>query len=286
MSKAVEAAVKAQAGVIDSLRRENLVLHTQLSFLAKLAGVEKEFAAIQRQADINNPASPVPDPPEQAAYETTEQALAPETMDNVESPGETPGSVQHVPAAQVDVPMSPGVTMPTSPANQLVDVTAPVAGTNTGEVPLNETRIETDVRVGDDPLRASGPGVGGLGNDGTAFPWTMSSKGEGGALAANRTMASLRLARLRITSGLATGDEFTLATRIETDKDLPDIALAHEIRTLEGMAKAAAKRERPAGLVPRAASGGRKAPSMASVAQPTAAVYDADGADEELFLNV
>jgi hypothetical protein len=276
MSKAVEAAMVAQQSVIDSLTRKNAVLEAQLAFLAKAAGVETQFAAIQRQADINNPASPVPDPGEEQAYETTEQALAPETMDNPQTPGETPGSVNRVPAEQTDVPMSPGVTMPTSPANQLVDVTAPVAGTNTGEVPLNQTRIETDVRVGD-PMANAGS------DQAKMFPWIIGSSG-GDPIASNRTMASLRLAKLRKNAGLAQGDEFRVATAIETDASLPDVVIANEIRTLESLGKVASKRERPAGLVPRAASGGRSAPSMASLGQSTAVSYADDDASD-LFLD-
>lgn len=284
MSRAVEAAMVAQQTVIEGLTRKVSALEAQNEFLAKLAGVEEQFAAIKRQADINNPAAPIPDPPEEQAPESTEEALAPAANDNVQSPGETPGSVAHVPATQTDVPMQPGVTLPTTPANQLIDVTAPVAGTNTGEVPLEQRRIETDVRIGEDPLRASGPGVGGLGNDGTAFPWTMSSK-DGQALAANRTMASLRLARLQIQAGLATGDEFAIATTIEKNAKMSDEVIANSIQTLEALAARAAKQARPAGLVPRAASGNRSAPSMASLAPATAA-YSEDGADEDLFLNV
>lgn len=278
MSKAVEAAVAAQTGVIDSLTRKVAALEAQNAFLAKLAGVEKEFAVIKRHADINNPASPIPDPPEEQAYETTEEALAPETMDNPQNPGTTPGSVNHVPAEQTATPMDPGMTMPTSPANQLVDVTAPVAGTNTGEVPLEQRRIETDVRIGEDPLRETGPGLGGVGNNGTAFPWTMSSAG-----ASNRTMASLRLAKLQIAAGLTQGDEFTVASKIETDASLPDVVIADRIRMLETMT-ANAKRVAPrkaAGLVPKAA---RSAPSMASMASARTASVE-DTADFELFLD-
>jgi hypothetical protein len=260
MSKAVEAAVVAQQSVIDRLvhkitaqdARIN-VLAQQNAMLAKLAGVDAQFAAIQREADVNNPASPVPDPPEQPAPESTEEAVTPETMDDPQNPGETPGSVQHVPAEQVTTPLEPGMTMPTPPANNLIDVQAPVAGTNTGEVPLEQRRIETDVRVGD-PMANAGS------DEAKMFPWTM------GAANSNRTMASMRLAKLRVTSGLAQGDEFAVAASIEADGSLSDVALAHEIRTLEAMGKVAAKQQRPAGLVPRAASASRTAPSMAASA--------------------
>jgi hypothetical protein len=260
MNKAVEAAVVAHQSVIDRLVNKIAAQDTKLdvlakqnAMLAKLAGVDAQFAAIQREADVNNPASPVPDPPAQPAPESTEEAVTPETMDDPQNPGETPGSVQHVPAEQVTTPLEPGMTMPTPPANNLIDVTAPVAGTQTGEVPLEQRRIETDVRVGD-PMANAGS------DQAKMFPWTM------GAANSNRTMASMRLAKLRVSAGLAQGDEFAVAASIEADKELPDVALAHEIRTLEAMSKAASKQQRPAGLVPRAASASRTAPSMAASA--------------------
>ncbi|HEY3702741.1 MAG TPA: hypothetical protein VGL32_10835 [Acidimicrobiales bacterium] len=270
MSKSVEAAV-------GGLMRELAIIRAQNELIAKAAGLDDQFAEIRRQADINNPASPVPDPGEEQAPESTEQAVTPEAMDDPQRPGQTPQSVQGVPAEQVDTPLRPGVTMPTSPANNLIDVTAPVAGTQTGEVPLEQRRIETDVRVGD-PMAGAGS------DEAKMFPWTMGANGN--AVAANRTMASMRLAELRIAAQLApAGDKFALTAAIETDASLTDEAMAAEIRTLEAIGRTAARQPRPAGLVPRAAAhGDRGAPSLAPA---TAGVssgggYD-DTADADLF---
>lgn len=276
MSKAVEAAVAVHNDVLDGLRKENAVLKAQLTYLARLAGVEPQFAQIRHQADINNPASPVPDPPEEAAPESTEQALAPETMDNPQQPGQTPGSTTQLPAEESTTPLQPGMAYPTSPANMLVDVTAPVAGTNTGEVPLNERRIETDVRIDPDPLKAQGPGVGGQGNNGTAFPWVISSKQEG------REVAAMHLAKLRKSAGLAQGDEMAVTSQI-LGSDMPVELINYEISTLSGVQKAASKR--PAGT--RRTAARRSAPSLAPEPQAltaTAAGGMDDVADADLFM--
>jgi hypothetical protein len=274
MSKSVEAALAANTAAVGSLMRELRIVRAQNDLIAKAAGLEGEFSEIRRQADINNPASPVPDPGEQAPSETTEEAVTPEAADDPQRPGMTPGSVGGVPAEQVDTPLRPGVTLPTAPATNLVDVTAPVAGTNTGELSPEQTRIETDVRVGDPMANANS-------DESKMFPWTI------GAQNANRTMASMRLAELRIAANLApAGDRFALAASIETDANLPDAALATEIRTLEAVSRTAARQPRPTNLVPRAAATeGRTAPSLAP--QPVGAPvggggYD-DTADSDLF---
>lgn len=247
MSKATEAAVAA-------LTRKVAVLEQQNAFLAQLAGVAPQFQEIRRRADLNNPASPIPDPASAQATESTEQALQSATNDNVQNPGETPGSVNRVPAELTTTPLAPGEVLDTPPASNLIDVTAPTAGTET-QLPLSQTRIETDVRVDPDPLKAHGPGVGGAGNDGTAFPWTMSAKDQKEAASANRTMASIRLAKLRLTAGVARGDELQVAAAIETDRNLSDAMIVHEINTLSAVTRATAGRQaRPSHLVPRAAA--------------------------------
>jgi hypothetical protein len=274
MSKSVEAALAANTAAVGGLMRELRIVRAQNELLAKVAGLDEQFAEIRRQADINNPASPVPDPGEQAPSETTEQAVTPEAADDPQRPGMTPGSVGGVPAEQVDTPLRPGVTLPTAPATNLVDVTAPVAGTNTGELSPEQTRIETDVRVGDPMANANS-------DESKMFPWTMGSK------QANRTMASMRLAELRIAAQLApAGDKFALSAAIETDAHLSDEALAAEIRTLEAVSRTAARQPRPAGLVPRAAATeGRTAPSLAPqpVGVPSGGGGYDDTADSDLF---
>lgn len=277
------------------------VAGNQLGYLANLAGVSSEFDAIKREgakkiADIMNPAQPIPDPPGGAPTETTEQAEAPETFDDPRNPGLTPGSTNRVPAQQVDSPLQPGVTMPTDPYTQLVDPTQPVAGTET-HVPLDQTRIDTDVRVGD-PMAAAGapesfafPLTGPFAQDGAASAGTVTSPGYQNQ---GRTMASLRLAKLRKSAGLAPQDkdEFLVATDIEKNASLTDQMIEHEIATLDATMKVQAAKtahRRPqGGSLPKQAAQ-RRSPSLSNVPEMsvTAAVGsgfdDADASD--LFLS-
>jgi hypothetical protein len=310
---AATATVAASERAVAELRRENALLRHQLQFIAELAGVGPELEEIRRQADLANPAQPVPDPPQEPATSTTEQALvtgAPtgsgsgtargpgHTEDDPSRPGTTPGSLSAVPAEQTTTAITPGVEMQTPPASQLTDVTAPVTGTNPsqdGGVPIEQRRIETDVRVNPNPLAAQGPGIGGQGNDGTAFPWTLAARqaldgpqspeDERGA----RTMASIRLARLQVQAGLARGDELEVGAAIERDARLSLRDIEHEIDTISRMAKATAQAQPryPRNLAPRQAA--RSAPSFAGAPAPVMAMTagaTADGGDDsDLFID-
>src|SRR6185437_14115576 len=240
MGGAKSAAREMQAQHVAALIRENQILRAQLHFVADLAGVRPELEQIRRQADMNNPASPVPDPPEEPPSETTEETLAPDANGDASRPGAEPGSLTRVPAEQMTTSMTPGVEIQTPPASNLVSVTAPVQGTNPdqdGGVPIQQRRIETDVRIDPDPLKAGGPGIGGIGGNGAAFPWMLDARepGQQGGqqkaaalqppasaedVSGARTMASIRLARLRVHAGLARGDELVLGTQIERDASL------------------------------------------------------------------
>jgi hypothetical protein len=188
-SRPILAAVQGQQKHIEALkqvaanqRHEIEVLKGQLTYIANMAGVGQQMTAIRKRADqlkladVNNPGQPVPDPPSQGPSETTEEAVTPETMDDPRRPGQTPGSVQDVPADTTDLAMNPGESLPTSPYGDMVDVTAPVAGTET-HVPDDQTRIETDVRVGD-PMNLD-----------TAFPWTISPNNSNGQAPGSGEMA-------------------------------------------------------------------------------------------------
>jgi hypothetical protein len=302
-SKTGAALAQAQARRIAELSAQNEALSAQLRFLASAAGVERELAEVgrrvmRRHADVMNPASPVPDPPEGPPSETTEQALMPEAMDDPSRPGATPGANSRVPAAQTTTAITPGVEMQTPPATNLVDVTAPVQGTNPsqdGGVPIEQRRIETDVRVDPDPLKAHGPGIGGQGDNGAAFPWVLDARmpdqggqpgqgqraaslrpQQGEAESARRTFASIRLARLRVHAGLAQGDELSVAERIERDASLSTAMIEHDISTLEQVGAMA----RPQAPVQRQAA--RATPSLASVGASQyapAVAMDDDGSD-------
>lgn len=275
------AALAAQQNVINQQAQRIATLEAQVEFIGKMAGITPHLATL-KVADVNNPAQPWPDPPSEAPFQTTEEALAPDATDSPLAPGQTPNSTNDLAADTTTTPLAPGETLPTPPFNQLLDVNAPVAGTET-QRPLNETKIETDVRVGDPT------------NPQVAFPWTLSSLSP--EQRAERTIASLRLARLRIQAGLANEDELGLAEKIASDAKVTPEVLDNEIATLSAVTKNAAAQQqrqagRPAGLVPRAASAGvqRTVPSMTADAagfQHTAgaASVSDDTQDADLFLD-
>lgn len=258
---------------IDEMMRRVAVLEAQLEHIAALAGIQEEHDAIRveaerlfTEADINNPASPVPDPPSEEAYQSTEEALEPDTYDDPQNLGISPGSTEGVPADQVDTPLRPGVTMPTAPVNDLHDVTAPVVGTET-QVPLEQTRIETEVRVGDPD------------NPQRAFPWTItSSRGEQEDDSALRAIASIRLAELQIEAGLEEGDKYEVAGQIQASARSTE-QISHEIDTLTRVAKTSKKRTLDS--VPKISSDARHSPSLSGL-QSTASSADDDPMD--LFL--
>lgn len=269
----LHAALAAQQKQIEALtafaqasQHETIVLKSQLHALGEVSGMAPHFAAIRKQADVNNPAQPWPDPPSEPAVQTTEDALAPDTMDNVQNPGMTPGSVNNLAADGHDVPYVPGESLPTMPYNQLVNVQAPVAGTET-QLPLEQTKTEVDVRVGD-PMA---PDV--------AFPLTPAFTNQQRTSSTQRTFAAVRLARLQVEAGVAQGDDLSLGEHIAAS-NLSDQQIAEQIETLSQVRKAAARQPRPAGLVPRAASVQRTTPSLTSEA--SSASEDL-GDDDALF---
>lgn len=269
---ALHVALEAQQKTIAGLQRKAAVQDLVLDYVANLAGIGPQVTAIRKRADLDNPAQPIDNPPSEQAFETTEQAVEPEARDNVSNPGMTPGSVDNIAADTTDVALAPGESLPTAPFNELQNVQAPVAGTET-QLPLDQTRIETDVRVGD-PMA---PDV--------AYPWTLASAG------GSRTTASIRLARLQIAAGLvAQGtDDLALGAQIEGSKigDAEiesNIALLDRVRTASKQGQA-----RPQHLVPRSASVQRTTPSLAGdggqgfQATAGAAGVSDDTADSDLF---
>lgn len=298
-------AVAAQQATLDQARqtiasqaRQLAVQGRQIALIARLAGVTEDVENIAKQADIANPAQPIPDPGEQAPEETTEQAATPATNDDARAPGQTGGSAEHVPAQATDVAIQPGGTIPTAPYNSLQDVTAPVGGTNTGEVGGDQTRIETDVRVGNPMVQD------------VAFPWTISDNqsnqgvpsqgemsqtsddpsrgaapGRHASAGSSRFAACFRLARLRIEAGAAQGDDLTMAAALDADHSLSNEVIEHEIGALS---KVTASRKQASagngGVVRRAATASRTAPSLASA--PTAGLQTTAAVDDSmLFLS-
>lgn len=305
--------INQQRDLLISMHRTAAKQDLVTDYIARIAGITPQVTAIRKRADVENPAQPVPNPASQQATETTEQAVMPETYDNAMAPGMTPGSVQQLPADTTGTPMDPGATLPTAPYNDLTDVTAPVAGAET-QRPLPETRTEVDVRVGD-PMNLErafpwqpnvGPDAMG-GGQGGGQQQRQSSQQQGQqraasrqepeqsdeAQSANRTTASIRLARLRIQAGVANGEDLSVAAGIEADANLSDSDIDHEINTLSNVMRAASSRQgqqqRPGHLVPRAASSvQRTTPSLANggggqQAMASASNVGDDTADADLF---
>lgn len=268
--------------VMGSQRDQLVALGRGLRAIAQAAGIEGHVrTAMLRTADEQNPAEPVPEPPAVPPAQTTEDAKTPEAFGDVQAPGLVPGSTNDVAADQTSTVYTPGADIPGPAVKNLQDVTAPVDGTQNPR-PLDEVRTLTDVRVGN-PM-----------NPQTAFPlrgdFANAQRLGAKEAASNRTMAALRLARLRMQAGVAVGDsDFEVAAGIERDAAMTTQGIEAEIRTLDGVSKAAAaKQQRPAGLVPRAASanGGRSVPSMQQVTAGNggAPATDDDVADADLFL--
>lgn len=291
--------ITAQGHTIEQLKRvaaqqrEQLVaLGRGLQAIATMAGVEPQVrTAMLKRADEQNPTQPVPEPPAQPAPFSTVQTETPEAMDNVLAPGSTPGSTKDVAADTVSTVYTPGDDIPAPPVKNLVDVTAPVDGTQ-GPRPLNEVRTETDVRHGNPmapspafPLRGDFANAPRMGSKQGGAPEGSAANPvrEGDS---NRTMACLRLARLQIEAGIAEGDDFALATSLETSAASNE-AISHEIATLDRV-RTASKRTTaaPKGLVPRAATAGvqRTVPSMQGVSHTaSSAAVDDELADADLF---
>ena len=233
--------IVSSEAVIGELKRSLAVQGMMIDYIARMAGLDQHVAAIRKRADADNPAQPVPNPPSENAAESTQEAATPEARDDVRNPGMTPGSVGEVPAETTTTALEPGTTLDTGPFNQLENVQAPVAGTET-HVPDEMTRIETDVRVGPEASPTANPEV--------AFPWTISpNQSNDGA----RTTASIRLARLQIEAGLAEGesDDLALGARIAAS-GATDLEINQTVATLESVRKAASRQQQvPVSTVPR-----------------------------------
>lgn len=235
-----------------------------LARIASLAGLEKDptvlnalraTAALQRMADENNPTQPIPDPPAEAPAQTTEEALGNLNDEDVTTQGAT--SVTDVSADATTSLADTGPVLDTPLDLNEQDVTRPVAGTE--EVrPLSETKTETEVRIGD-PNKPD-----------TMWPvdpnWT--TKGSSKQPSQARTIASIRLARLRIQADIAAGDDLDIATDIDTS-EMSDEAIQGEINTLSKVvhARAGGEQRQPTSrrLVPRNAAQTRATPSLAGL---------------------
>jgi hypothetical protein len=101
---------------------------------------------------------------------------------------------------------------------------------------------------------------------------------DGAKAASLRTMASVRLARLRLATGQARGDELELAGQIETSAGLSNRDIEREIEVLGGIARSLETARRSAAPLQRTAAA-RPVPSMAGQPRPLAAVTAGYGGD-------
>ena len=93
-------------------------------------------------------------------------------------------------------------------------------------------------------------------------------------------------ARLRISAGLAQGDDLVLAAGIEKDASISDAMLEHEVKVLSKVVDARPRRQasRSTGTVPRSAGVQRVSPSLVPDSSSLSATAALDSGDEDLFL--
>jgi hypothetical protein len=281
------AALAAQQKIIDHHSAQINAMGRGLNALARMAGVEQRVAAamLRREADIQNPAQAVPEPPAGPPAQSTVDAKTPEAFGDVRAPGLVPGTTNDVAADATTTAYTPGMDIGSPAIHQLDDVTQPVDGTQ-GPRPLEETKTLTDVRVGD-PMR---PDVAFPLQNGFANAQRTSAKQEPPAEDRSaRTMASIRLARLQIAAGIATGNDLGVAAKLDGNTALSTTAIEQEIKTLEQVRTAASRRRPPSARPPRMATPQRGMPSMQGAGEhtatrKTATTDDLETADAELFL--
>jgi hypothetical protein len=276
-------ALAEQQQVIDGLRKKATRQDQQIQYLtrglqslAQMAGVEnKVSAAMLHRADSQNPAQPVPAPPAGPPVTTTPEAEAPEAFGDVTMPGMVPGSTNDVAADSTTTVYRPGEEIGAPAFHNLIDVTQPVDGTQNAR-PLSETKTLTDVRVGD-PM-----------NPQTAYPlqgeFQNAQRTSAREDTSRRTMASLRLAKLRIEAGTAASDnEYAVAGEIEKDASRDTGAIEAEIGTLESVKTAARQRTTGKNLVPRSTGKKAVASMQGTPHQGSAAPVNQEIEDSDLF---
>lgn len=252
--------MRPAAAVIASQDQRIRRLNAENAVLRRRAGLAP------KTADEDNPAQPVPEPAESAPAQTTDEARAADATTDVTTPGSELTNVS--PMSTTDV-STPGSTATDVSPTATADVTSPVAGT-TEMRPYNETvtLVQPD---------ASGASNG---TDRTnAYDEDNSWVQAKIEAARQRTYACLRLARLRVTAGLASGDDLVIAQQIEASRPSND-ALRTEIQTLSAVVQRQASAA-PAG--PRRQAQ-RSAPSLASIGSPIAHVAARGVAEDDPVL--
>lgn len=257
-------AIREQQGEIESLRSQNRALISAVGTLAVAAGVgaHPKFAGIVRAAGLkvadadNNDGDSVGGTP----ATTTEEARKPDSTDDVENVGATSGDANDgvTPEGVTDVNNSDVVANPPVLDN-LQDATQPVSGTDSVD-PKASDQGANKVNVGTPSNDTF---------DGPAFQ-SQSSRGS----EQERFVASMRLARLRISAGLEQGEDLALGQKIAAGKEtLGEInAQVSALSAVASRSAQAPTSEQARRLVPRAASRGvqRTSPSMQAVASSEA----------------
>lgn len=230
---------------MQSISRQRQIIIAQAKQIQNLQAHNRR---LRRFADAKNPAQPWPEGPEEFPAATTEGTIPSAVNSDVDVT--VPGGWQEAPMAQSFDLTTPGGVIPASPGVDQ-NVTSPVAGGV--EIPVDDVRTEVDVNHDGETLGEVAYADGEWATSGT----TASSK---------RTFASLRLARLRIESGIDSGEEIALAERISRSAMSND-----QIRTeIDTLSKVQARSSRSG----RTASSQtvRNVPSLVSTAAPVVRV--------------
>ena len=254
--KRLEEQNKRQAAAIEALGKG-------LVFVAQRAGLEAHLAKIVH-ADVENPAQPVPQPGGEAPVQSTEDALAGDSANPVSrsapaggnpidlsTPGTVPGSTDNVPADATTSVDAIGTVLDVPAFQENQDVTQPVTGT-TEALPIDQVKTEVEVVAPAPTTEVAYP------LDGGPFSQPMSTSGNA------RFIASLRLARLRIGAGIASGEDVGIAQAIAAS-DVSDDAIAREVMTLESVKAASVPLGGPTAAARRVAphTAARTTPSLA-----------------------
>jgi hypothetical protein len=281
--------VTRQAHLIQALAARNETLERQMAHLAASAPRQhsealvaigrdgyRKISAIYRLANPANPAQPIMEPPSEAPIVTEQQAMAPSARDDVTQLGATPMTdVSADTTIALDQPYGEYANTPVG--MNRVDVTAPVAGTET-QRPPSETIIPVDVRVGnpDNPQPAFPWTMGPVGSNGPGIPPGPSVGNPATASSNKRAFATLHLAKLQIQAGIANGDDLEIAASLDASP-LTDGEIQTQITTLSKVVEATKSRPSPTvaaeptrRLVPKAAAfegGGKTMPSFQTPTQ-------------------
>lgn len=230
--------------------------------IAQLAGVDvsgiyavadRRIASMQRRADAENPAQPIPEPSAEAPSESSDEALGNLNDADVNSVG-TVTTEDGLSGTTVDV-TAVGEVM-ADEAAATADVTAPTSGAAMED---QDATLQGDVTAR------------GLDAE-TAFPI---ESGFSAAAAQQRVFASLRLARLRIQAGIAQGDDLQLGEHIAKSA-MTDGEIRHEIGTLSAVARTASTTSRQPAPFTRETR--RAVPSLGAAASHAAAPSNGTGA--------